>query len=293
MHRVSQRPQRTLQNIVEVRGHGYLTGAAVRVRFRPAPPDTGVVFVRSDLKNAPPLSARAMNVTGTNRRTTLGRAPAQVEMVEHVLATLYALKIDNCCIELNAPELPGLDGSARDFVKELVEAGLTLQPARRTVWTTDVPITVSEGQATLTFYPASTQHLKVSYHLDYGTHSPLGLQRHTEVVTPEGFLNDLGQCRTFLLEQEAVALRQQGFGRNTSPSDLLVFGKHGPIANRLRFANEPARHKILDIVGDLSLCGHDLAGHVVGHRSGHALNVALVRKLLDAMELPAPLPLAA
>lgn len=293
MHRLTYRYQRTLRDTVEVRGTGFLTGASVRLRFRPAPADTGVVFVRTDLKGAPAVHACAANVTGTNRRTTLGRAPVQVELVEHVLAALSGLKIDNCYVDVNAPEPPGLDGSAQAFVHDLLHAGLTLQTGRRGVWTTDEPITVADGQGTLTFYPGSTSCLMVSYLLDYGRHSPIDQQRHTERITPEGFLNAIACCRTFLLDAEADALRKQGFGSRTTPSDLLIFGSNGPIANELRFANEPARHKILDIVGDLSLCGHDLVGHVVGCRSGHALNVALVRRLLQEMEERATLPLAA
>lgn len=293
MHRLTYRFQRTLRDTVEVRGHGFLTGAPVRLRFRAAPTDTGIIFVRTDLKGSPTIAACAANVTGTNRRTTLGRPPVCVELVEHVLAALSGLKIDNCYIDVNAPEPPGLDGSARAFVDELMHAGLTLQTGRRGVWTTDEPIAVAEGSATLAFYPGSTSALKVSYLLDYGPHSPIDVQRHTETITPGGFLGALSHCRTFLLEAEAEALRQQGFGSRTSPSDLLIFGPHGPIANRVRFANEPARHKILDIVGDLSLGGVDLVGHVVGYRSGHALNVALVRRLLAQMEERPALPLAA
>jgi UDP-3-O-acyl N-acetylglucosamine deacetylase len=293
MRRLSYRYQRTIRDCVEVRGHGYLTGSAVRLRFRPAPADTGIVFVRTDLKGSPTLSACAANVIGTNRRTTLGRPGVQIELVEHVLASLAGLKIDNCFIELNAPEPPGLDGSARAFIKELLRAGVTLQTGRRGVWTADEPVAVSDGQATLTLYPGPATCLKMSYLLNYGSRSPIDVQRHTETITSEGFLSAIGPCRTFLLEAEAEGLRQQGFGSRTSTSDLLVFGSQGPIANRLRFANEPARHKILDIVGDLSLLGHDLVGHVVGCRSGHALNVALVRRLLEEMEERSNLPLAA
>lgn len=276
---LAQRFQRTIEKPVEIQGHGYRTGAAIRVRFRPAGPDTGIVFVRDDLPGSKPVPASADQVTGTNRRTTLGHPPAQVEMVEHVLAALHALRIDNCVIEINGPELPGLDGSSRDFVRILHEAGLRIQKAPRSIWAVTEPIIVSDGRGTLGVYPTDDLQLKVSYLLDYGPQSPLSSQRQTAIVSPEGFVNDVACCRTFLLEAEAEALKQQGFGRNTSPGDLLVFGPKGPIGNRLRFADEPARHKILDIIGDLALFGLDLCGHVVGCKSGHALNVAVVQQL--------------
>jgi UDP-3-O-acyl-N-acetylglucosamine deacetylase len=124
----------------------------------------------------------------------------------------------------------------------------------------------------------------VSYTLDYGLGSPIDRQTHTQSVTPESFVNDLAPCRTFLLEAEALALRQEGLGSKTTSADLLVFGPHGAIDNDLRFANEPARHKVLDLIGDLSLFGHDLCGHVVAYRSGHPLNVELVRALTREIE---------
>lgn len=275
----SYRCQRTVARPAEVEGIGYLTGADVRLRFVPAPPDTGVVFVRTDLEPPAHLPARIGNVTGTERRTTLGRAPAQVGLVEHVLAALAGLRIDNCFVEVDAPEPPGLDGSAQQFVSILQRAGAEPQAARRAVWAVRTPVLISRQGASLALHPAEDDRLKVSYFLDYGMGSPIGRQFHSEVITPEHFANHLAPCRTFLLESEAAELRRQGLGTRTTPSDLLVFGPRGPIHNRLRFANEPARHKVLDIIGDLSLLGHDLSGHVVAYRSGHCLNAALVRAL--------------
>lgn len=284
MRRLSYRYQRTIAEPVEVQGIGFLTGALVRLRFRPAPPRTGIVFARTDLPGRVILPAQIAQVTGTQRRTVLGRGAAQIGLVEHVLAALAGLRIDNCTLELNAPEPPGLDGSARQFVSALHEAGIVLQPSRRLVLTVDEPITVAHQGATLAIHPGSADELKISYTLDYGFPSPLGTQMHTQVVTPDRFATDIAACRTFILEEEALELRSQGLGARTSNSDLLVFGKQGPIGNALRFANEPARHKILDIIGDLSLLGHDLRGHIVAYRSGHSLNVELVRKLAGAMD---------
>jgi UDP-3-O-acyl N-acetylglucosamine deacetylase len=277
--RVNYRYQRTLARPAEVKGIGYLTGRHVRLRFRPAPPGTGVVFVRTDLGAQACIPARVEHVTGTQRRTTLGQAPLTVGLVEHVLAALHGLHIDNCYIDVDAPEPPGLDGSSRAFVEALLDAGLTLQPQRRDLWAATESIIVRAPEATLALHPPRQYELRISYLLDYGLHSPLGWQMCTEEITPGDFACALAPCRTFLLEEEAVALRQQGLGSRTQISDLLVFGRRGPIENRLRFANEPARHKILDILGDLALLGQDVCGHVVAYRSGHPLNVELVQVL--------------
>jgi UDP-3-O-acyl N-acetylglucosamine deacetylase len=279
VRRVGYRYQRTLGRAAEVQGVGYLTGADVCLRFLPAPPHTGVVFVRTDLGPGARVEATVEEVTGTNRRTTLGRPPVSVSLVEHVLAALAGLRIDNCVVELNAAEPPGLDGSARGFVEAMQPAGVRLQPARRSVWCVEQSLVLHQNGATLALHPADRPGLRASYNLDYGPGSSLGRQTHTEVITPESFVNEIADCRTFLLEQEAVELRRQGLGARTRMSDLLVFGKDGVIGNRLRHANEPARHKILDVLGDLSLLGQDVCGHLVAYRSGHPLNVELVRVL--------------
>ena len=279
MKRVDYRFQRTIAAPAEVRGIGFLTGQDVRLRFRPAPPCTGVVFVRTDLGPQARLPATVEQITGTNRRTTLGRPPLTIGLVEHVLATLNGLRVDNCIIELDAPEPPGLDGSARAFVTALEAVGCVVQPELRAIWTVERPVVVGTGDATLALHPGIGPGLRISYLLDYGLTSPIGRQTFTADLDPGVFASQIAPCRTFVLEAEAAMLRQQGLGRRTRVSDLLVFGPRGPIDNVLRFADEPARHKVLDILGDLSLIGHDLCGHVVAYRSGHPLNAELARTL--------------
>ena len=290
VRRQHERMQRTIARTAEVQGTGFLTGATVRLRFLPAPPSTGVVFVRTDLRHRPRISAHVQSVTGTKRRTTIGHPPAQIGLVEHVLAALAGLKIDNCLVEINAPEPPGLDGSAQEFVDVLSAAGLVVQPCLRACYGVDESIAVEADGATLAIHPAEGTGLTLSYFLDYGPTSPIGRQVYTGELTPGSFANELASCRTFLLLSEAEELRQQGLGKNTTAADLLVFGPSGPIDNRLRFANEPARHKVLDMVGDLALLGADLCGHVVAYRSGHPLNVELIRILnrrLSVVSFPA------
>ncbi len=281
MRRIGYRHQRTLARPAEVRGVGFITGAQSRLRFLPAAPDTGVAFVRTDLPNRPTFAARPDKVTDTNRRTTLGSAESGVTLVEHALAALAGLRIDNCTIEIDAPEPPGLDGSASGFAEVLVAAGVALQSAHRAIWAATQPVVVTQNGATIGLHPPTTASLGLtaSYILDYGPRSPIVRQSFTTELTPETFAREIASCRTFLLEDEARELLAEGIGRHLTPDQLLVFGPRGPIENRLRFADEPARHKVLDLVGDLALCGFDLVGHVVAYRSGHALNVALATTL--------------
>jgi UDP-3-O-acyl N-acetylglucosamine deacetylase len=280
---IGYRPQRTLAATTEIAGVGFITGARVHVRFRPAPVDTGRVFRRSDQPLAAPVAARVECVTGTDRRTTLGPAAHGVTLVEHLLAALAGLRIDNCLIELDGPEPPGLDGSADGFVAVLAAAGIVNQTARRPIYTPDAPILVSRDTATIGLHPAKSPELRASYLLDYGAFAAIPRQTFTLDFSPGDFVREVAACRTFVTAAEAEALRTQGIGEHLTAADLIVFGERGPIHNRLRFADEPARHKVLDMIGDLALCGFDLAGHVVAYRSGHALNVELARRLAIAV----------
>jgi UDP-3-O-acyl N-acetylglucosamine deacetylase len=283
VRRLSNRQQRTPARSCEVHGVGFVTGSRVRLRFCPAPPDAGIAFLRTDLRDAGRIAASVQSVSGTQRRTTLGSGRNRVTLVEHVLGALAGLRIDNCTVELDGPEPPGLDGSARGFVDVLLGAGIILQSAKRPIWSVVEPLVLRHGSATLSLHPATGVGLRISYLLDYGLHSPIAPQTHTASITPQQFRNDLADCRTFILESEALDLQRQGIGRHLTPAQLLVFGRRGPIDNRLRHADEPARHKILDLIGDISLCGFDVAGHLVACRSGHPLNVELARTLAQAV----------
>jgi UDP-3-O-acyl N-acetylglucosamine deacetylase len=287
-----ERSQRTIARPAELQGVGYITASQARLRFVPAAASSGIVFVRSDLGPDARLRAHVSEVTGTQRRTTLGQPPLTVTLVEHVLAALRGLCIDNCLVEVDSAEPPSFDGSARPFVEALVAAGIVVQSQPKAVWTVTKPVMARQHDATLALYPAQTQQLRASYLLDYGPGSPIDQQRYTIALTPGAFKREVAPCRTFVTQQEAVALQQQGLGKQTKVTDLVVFGPRGPIENKLLFANEPARHKTLDLIGDLALVGADLRGHVVGYRSGHPLNVELAR-LLDKQLRESQAPLAA
>jgi UDP-3-O-[3-hydroxymyristoyl] N-acetylglucosamine deacetylase len=291
---IGHRSQRTLQNTAELAGPGFITGRKVIVRLHPAPADSGILFIRTDVSGQPVLPARVDFVTSTQRRTTLGGGEAAITLVEHLLATLAGLRVDNCVIELDGPEPPGLDGSARRFTEVVNDVGFEVQHARRAIWCVNDTITVNKAGATVTIYPpkpGEENTLHATYILDYGKDSPIPKQSHTMAVNPSTYANEVAECRTFVTEREALTLLEHGVGKHLTARDLLVFGANGLIDNELRHANEPARHKVLDLIGDLSLCGVDLVGHVIAYRSGHSLNVALAKALaVRAREAGAELP---
>jgi UDP-3-O-[3-hydroxymyristoyl] N-acetylglucosamine deacetylase/3-hydroxyacyl-[acyl-carrier-protein] dehydratase len=284
----AKRQQRTIARETEVRGVGFIYGSDVAMRFRPAQSDHGVVFVRTDLAERPAVRAHIRNVVSRQRRTTIEQGAASVEMIEHVMAALAGLQIDNCTIEINAPETPGCDGSSQAFLDALNEAGSMALDRERATLVIDRPVAVREGKAVLAAHPGGGEGLVLGYHLDYGRAGPIGNQSLFVDISPETFRDELAPSRTFLLETEAEALRAAGIGARTTTADLLIFGEDGVIGNVLRYPDECVRHKILDMVGDLALLEMDIKGHVVAHRSGHQLNAELVRKLIEATRRERP-----
>jgi UDP-3-O-acyl N-acetylglucosamine deacetylase len=263
-----------------VAGFGYWSGRDVTVELRPAPPGSGVVFVRDDLTPPARIAADVRLRIEVPRRTTLVADGVQVEMVEHVLAALHGLAIDNCEVGVNEPELPGLDGSCLPVVEAIVAAGVVNQKApRRRLVVTDVT-RVGNDDSWVEARPTKTSGLTIQYKLDYGPNNPIGKQSIELAVTPQSFQRELASARTFLLAEEAQWLRERGLGTRATSQDLLVFTPDGPIDNPLRFEDECVRHKALDLVGDLALAGCELVGHFIAHKSGHRLNAELVRILL-------------
>jgi UDP-3-O-[3-hydroxymyristoyl] N-acetylglucosamine deacetylase/3-hydroxyacyl-[acyl-carrier-protein] dehydratase len=283
MSMVTTRRQQTLARDARVHGIGFLTEADVSVRFVPAADDAGIVFQRVDLPGAPVIPARVCNVVPRQRRTAIRSGDATVEMVEHVMAALAGLQIDNCTVEINAGETPGCDGSSIAFVDALQDAGIIEQTRPRRRLVIDRPIAMRDGKAAVVAHPSEFDGLSLAYHLDYAP--PIGRQSRFFESTPQRFVDEIAPSRTFLLEPEADALRQSGLGQRLSESDLLVFDANGPINNSLRFPDECVRHKILDMLGDLALAGLEIVGSVVAQRSGHQLNAALVRALLEQIEV--------
>ncbi len=252
----------------------------MRVEFRPAAVSSGIVFVRCDQSPPRRIEASPTNRLETPRRTTLGASGVTVEMVEHVMAALGGMHVDNCEVWLDNAELPGCDGSSMAFVEALLRAGIVEQDAWRPQLVVTEVTRVGDENCWIEARPATTPGLFVKYRLDYGTGAPISRQTIQMVVTPESFQRELAPARTFILKHEAEWLRERGLGARVTCGDLLVFDDDGPLENELRFPDECVRHKALDLVGDLALTGCDFVGQFVAHRSGHRLNAELVKAIL-------------
>jgi len=275
------RNQQTIARPAVVRGRGFLTGRPVVLRFQPAEAGAGIAFRRTDLRGAPEIPALVEYTAPRQRRTTLDDGGVQIEMIEHVMAALAGLQIDNVCVELDAVEPPGGDGSSGPFVEALLDAGIVAQNRPRPALKLSRPVRVAteDGLGGITAAPSHRHGLTLAYTLDFGPKSPIAPQHLVLDLTANGFRRELANCRTFLLEAEARALQAEGVGVHLTPHDLLVFGRDGLLENSLRSPAECARHKMLDCVGDLALLGCDLHGQVTAVRSGHRQNADLVRAL--------------
>jgi len=272
--------QRTIAGTAVVSGFGYWSGRDVRVEFRPADPDSGIVFVRGDLEGTPAIKADIANRLDTPLRSSLRDGPGRVDMVEHVMAALGGLGIDNCQVWVDQAEMPGCDGSCLPFVEALDSVGTVPQDAPRRPWAVDRTVRLGTAQSWIEARPSLAGETLLECHLDYGLASAIGRQSYRLVLTPESFRRELAPCRTFVLKEEADRLLAQGLGRRVTARDLLVFDDSGPIENCLRFPEECVRHKMVDLVGDLALGGCALVGEFVAYRSGHRLNGELVRTFL-------------
>jgi UDP-3-O-acyl N-acetylglucosamine deacetylase len=219
------------------------------------------------------------------RRTTLELNGVRVEMVEHVLAALAGLRVDNCEVWADAAEMPGCDGSSRAFVGALESAGVVEQRCAVPQIVVRQTVRVGGGDRWIEAQPARSAGLSLSFDLDFGSCPSIGRQMYAVDLTPDSFCREIASCRTFITEDVAQAMLAEGRGTRVTPRDLLIFGPHGLVDNTLRFADECVRHKLLDVVGDLALTGCEIIGHVVAYRSGHALHAELAKRLLEQAEV--------
>jgi UDP-3-O-[3-hydroxymyristoyl] N-acetylglucosamine deacetylase / 3-hydroxyacyl-[acyl-carrier-protein] dehydratase len=278
--------QRTIARPATCAGTGLHTGETATVRFVPAPPNTGIVFVRTDLPmtdggGRPKIPALAPYRIAQPRRTAIMCGEAEVHTVEHMISAAVGLGIDNLEIELAGPEAPGFDGSAAEYVRVLKAAGLEEQDAPRRELTVTEPIKVEgDNGAELTALPNPAGGLRLTYTLDYPVR-PLRNVRVEFDVTEDRYASEIAPARTFVLKEEAEMLKALGLGAGASLDNTLVFDDDSPIGGvQLRFPDEAARHKVLDLVGDLAILGSRLNAHVIAVKSGHELNLALVMELL-------------
>ncbi|MCG8405392.1 MAG: UDP-3-O-acyl-N-acetylglucosamine deacetylase [Phycisphaerales bacterium] len=276
--------QQTIEKPAEIQGRGLFTGEEVSLRFKPALPDTGVVFVRTDAAKPSRIQAHVSNVTKRARRTSLKNGTLSIETIEHCLAAVYGLGIDNLEIELNGGEVPGGDGSSQCFVDALKTAGISTQDVPRSALVIHDTIRVAEGDAELIAVPTESDALEILYDLDYGPGAAIPRQILAITLSEESFCGEIATARTFLLEAEARQFQAAGLGQHLTYADVVVIGPNGIIDNEFRFPDECVRHKILDLIGDLYLAGRPVRGKIIARKSGHALNHELVRRLLDAIE---------
>jgi UDP-3-O-[3-hydroxymyristoyl] N-acetylglucosamine deacetylase / 3-hydroxyacyl-[acyl-carrier-protein] dehydratase len=276
--------QKTINQDCKLHGRGLFAGTEAKVIFRPAPVDSGINFVRTDVPEPTRISAIALNVAERSRRTTLRKGSVSIETIEHCLAAVNALEINNLTIEVDGPEMPAPDCSSNEYFKVIKRAGVVEQNAARKDFIINKPISVSSGDASIYALPDSDDSLSLMYDLDYGGHEGIGRQIYSCRLTEDNFEKQLAPARTFLLESEALQLQSRGIGTHIGPRDLLVINSDGPIKNSFRFPNECVRHKIVDLIGDLTLVGRAVKGRIVAYKSGHSLNQQLASKLYEAAQ---------
>ncbi len=276
--------QKTIGKEFYLSGIGLHTGCGVNIRCKPAPINSGISFVRVDLSGRPVILVKPSHIqihTGIPRCTSIGHGEVVIQTVEHLMSALGGLGITNLIVEIDAPELPGLDGSGLDFVKAIVDAGIAIQDAPAPYFEITEPLRVELNGCSIDVIPAKT--FKISYILAYA-HNFLQSQFFGATVEPKTFQEAIAPARTFCLEEEAEELRKQGLGKGATYKNTLVIGRNGIIQNTPRFPDEFARHKVLDLIGDLYLLGMPIRGHVFAVKSGHTLNVALLKKIYQQME---------
>jgi UDP-3-O-[3-hydroxymyristoyl] N-acetylglucosamine deacetylase/3-hydroxyacyl-[acyl-carrier-protein] dehydratase len=276
-----RRNQRTIKSPFEVSGAGLHSGAEAKVRVAPAEADSGVVFVRTDLPDAPIIPAAYRYIVDNPRRTTLKNEEAEVHTVEHLCAALAGMGIDNLRVEISGPELPGLDGSALQWIDLLARAGVVEQKSPRKRLELRDPIAVTVGDSFITAVPHDGDGLQLSYTLDFAGKAS---QYVSVDLTPESFREKIAPARTFCFAEEVEELQKRGLGKGATRENTIVVGAPQDGLPPPRFPDELARHKTLDLIGDLFLLGADLQGKVVATKTGHAANRKLVGKLIEVLE---------
>lgn len=267
--------QHTLAGEVTRSGIGLHSGTSTQVTIRPALPGEGRYFVRVDLPDAPVISAQIGAVNPTMLSTELVNGDARVRTVEHLLASLAGLGVDNARIEIDGAEVPLLDGSAHEWATAIADVGLVSQSARVTRSISE-PIWIYEGEAFVAAIPAP--ELRFSYGIDFEL-AAIGNQWHSWSPDRDSFLTEIAPARTFGLAHQIDQLRSSGLIKGGSLENALVCGDDGWLNPPLRFSNEPVRHKLLDLVGDLSLLGAIPIAHFLAYKASHRLHTQLAQKI--------------
>jgi UDP-3-O-[3-hydroxymyristoyl] N-acetylglucosamine deacetylase len=269
--------QTTIAHLVETQGIGLHTAVPSHLRLVPAPADTGIVFRRPDLDNFE-IEAHVRNVARVSYATSLMKKGVLLSTTEHLLAALYSSGVDNVYVEIDALEVPILDGSSQPFIDMLRKAGMRRLRRRRRYLQVLKPLEFSDGDRSIGIYPAN--EFRVRCFIDFA-HPMIGQQEVEIVVGPETFTEMLASARTFGFVEDVARLRAMGLIRGGSVENAVVLSRDGIMNGEgLRFPDEFGRHKALDLIGDLALVGHPLKALVVAHKAGHALHTQLVTRLL-------------
>jgi UDP-3-O-[3-hydroxymyristoyl] N-acetylglucosamine deacetylase/3-hydroxyacyl-[acyl-carrier-protein] dehydratase len=269
--------QQTIGSEVEISGIGIHTGQNSVVRLKPAPENSGIKFIRVDLPGKPHVQADIAFVTGVKRGTTLENGEARVQTVEHLMATLFCLGIDNLDVEINSDELPVGDGSADNYTRKIMEAGIIRQKSEKKFFSPRKVITYSNADTELMIFPFDRLSISSVIHYKDGS---LPSQYYEIDVDSESYISEIASSRTYTFENEIEHIKQWGLGKGGNLENTIVVGDNGEATNtELRYKDEFVRHKVLDLLGDISLIGINLRAKIVAIRSGHASNIELTRKL--------------
>jgi UDP-3-O-[3-hydroxymyristoyl] N-acetylglucosamine deacetylase len=274
--------QQTLATAVSCTGVGLHSGKPATLTFRPAPTDTGVVFVNRNGHAGASLAASVEHLVPTELCTAISGNGFQVKTIEHVLAALAGLNIDNVYVDVDAGEAPVMDGSSAPFVRLIQSAGVVAQNRRRTFLKVTRPLEVIDGSRRIRIEPSSTP--RITYTIQYD-HPMIQTQTYAYEHSSHAFRSEIAEARTFGFLEEVEALWARGLGRGGNLDNTVVLS-HDGILNEsgLRFVDEFVRHKVLDLIGDFSLLGLPFIGHLIADRSGHALHTRLVKQILDHPE---------
>lgn len=267
--------QRTLRDEIHLEGIGLHTGYPVELNLVPAPKNTGIIFRRTDLRNFEIEATRA-HVARVSYATTLMRKGVMIATVEHLLSALYGLGIDNLYLDLNSLEVPILDGSGQPFMEEIEKVGIAEQSELRRYILIREPIEVRHGDKVAGVYPDPVA--RATYIINF-EHSAIGYQNIHVELTPESYRREIGTARTFGFMSDVEYLRKCGLIRGGSLENAVVLDDSGIVNNHLRFPDEFVRHKLLDLLGDISLVGYPIIGHLYAEKAGHAIHAALADQM--------------
>ncbi len=274
--------QRTLSSDIELTGQALFSGEDVVLRLRPAAPDTGILFQRVDFEEKPVIPARLDYVQSALRCTKIGNGHASVQTVEHLMAALQAMKIDNLIVEINGSEVPIFDGSADVFIDKISQCGVESLKKPIANYTLKQPVYWSSDEVHLIALPSD--ELRVSFTLHFPSSNVIGTQFYSYVLEQDSFIRDIAPARTFAIYEEIAPMMEAGYIKGGSLENAIIVREEKIInPDGLRFKDEMVRHKILDLIGDLSLIGKSFKAHIIAVRSGHASNIAFAKKLVKEL----------